>query len=145
MKTIPFLYQMAVTPPRNPDAWSMHDERARVIHQMLKFAGSKLQPLELLRLRGEIVKSTRTASLLNPTNTELHARLAERAPRSACIRTRSMKRQKPCDSTGSRPIATGSCPSDPEQSRSPDPDMERKRRQDADPEDAMKAQAVENL
>ena len=22
MKTIPFLYQMAVTPPRNPDSWT---------------------------------------------------------------------------------------------------------------------------
>ena len=52
MKTIPFLYQMAVTPPRNPDSWSMHDERARVIHQMLKFAGSKLQPLELIAITG---------------------------------------------------------------------------------------------
>ena len=48
-----------------------------MIHQMLKVAGSKLQPLELMRLRGELVKSTRTASLLYPTNIELHARLAE--------------------------------------------------------------------
>ena len=77
MKTIPFLYQMAVTPPRNPGSWTMHDERARVIHQMLTIAGSKLQPLELLRLRSEVIKSTRTASLLYPTNIELHARLAE--------------------------------------------------------------------
>ena len=38
--------------------------------------GSKLKPLEAIRLRGELVKSTRTASLLNPTNAELHARLA---------------------------------------------------------------------
>jgi hypothetical protein len=77
MKTIPFLYQMAVTPPRNPGSWTMHDERARVIHQMIRIAGAKLQPLELMRLRGESIKSTRTASLLYPTNIELHARLAE--------------------------------------------------------------------
>ncbi len=77
MKTIPFLYQMVVTPPRNPDSWTMHDERARVIHQMLKVAGSKLQPLELMKLRGELIKSTRIASLLYPTKIELHARLAE--------------------------------------------------------------------
>jgi hypothetical protein len=77
MKTIPLLYQWAVTPPRNPDSWSMHNERARAIHQMLNVAGSKLQPLELMRLRGELVKSTRTASLLYPTNIGLHARLAE--------------------------------------------------------------------
>jgi hypothetical protein len=77
MKTIPYLYQMAVTPPRNPDSWGIHNERARAIHQMLNVAGSKLQPLELMRLRGELIKSTRTASLLYPTNVELHARLAE--------------------------------------------------------------------
>ena len=50
---------------------------SRVIHQMLKIAGSKLQPLELMKLRGEMIKSTRLASLLYPTKIELHARLAE--------------------------------------------------------------------
>ena len=48
----------------------------RSIHQMLSLIGSKLEPLEAIRLRGEMVKSTRTATLLNPTSAELHARLA---------------------------------------------------------------------
>jgi len=74
--TIPYLYQMAATPPRSPSAWSLHSERARVIHELLKAVGSKLDPLELLRTRGEIVKSTRMATRLHPTNAELHARLA---------------------------------------------------------------------
>jgi O-antigen ligase len=75
-KTIPYLYQMAATPPRNPSAWSTHSERAAAIHQMVNLIGSKLEPIEMIRLRGEIVKSTRTATRLNPTSAELHARLA---------------------------------------------------------------------
>jgi hypothetical protein len=39
--------------------------------------GSELTPREAIRLRGEMVKSTRTATRLNPTSTELHARLAD--------------------------------------------------------------------
>jgi hypothetical protein len=39
--------------------------------------GSELKPHEAMRLRGEMVKSTRTAARLNPTSTELHARLAD--------------------------------------------------------------------
>jgi hypothetical protein len=74
--TIPYLYQMAATPPRSPYAWAIHSERARLIHELLKAIGSKLDPLELLRCRGEIVKSTRIAARLHPTNAELHARLA---------------------------------------------------------------------
>jgi O-antigen ligase len=75
--TIPFLYEMAATPPRNPNVWSVHGERARVIRQLLGAIGSSLEPLEAIRFRGEIVKSTRRAVLLNPTNIELHARLAD--------------------------------------------------------------------
>jgi O-antigen ligase len=76
-KTVPYLYQMAATPPRNPNSWSVHSERSRVIHQLLNAVGPKLSPLDLLRYRGEIVKSTRAATRLHPTNTELHARLAD--------------------------------------------------------------------
>jgi hypothetical protein len=76
-KTIPYLYQMAAAPPRNPNAWGIHSERAAAIHQLLKLIGPKLEPLEVIRLRGEVVKSTRTASRLNPTSAELHARLAQ--------------------------------------------------------------------
>jgi hypothetical protein len=76
-KTIPYLYELAAQPPHNPDAWAVHSERARVIHQMLGLIGSKLKPVEAIRLRAEMVKSTRTATRLNPTSTELHARLAD--------------------------------------------------------------------
>ncbi len=76
-KTIPILYERAAQPPRNPIAWGVHSERALVIRQMLGMIGSKLKPSEAIRLRGEMVKSTRTAALLNPTSTELHARLAD--------------------------------------------------------------------
>ena len=76
-KTIPILYEGAAQPPRNPIAWGVHSERALVIRQMLGMIGSDLKPHEAIRLRGEMVKSTRTATRLNPTNTELHARLAD--------------------------------------------------------------------
>ena len=76
-KTIPLLYERATQPPRNPNAWGVHSERARVIHQMLGIIGSQLKPLEAIRLRGEMVKSTRAATRLYPTSTELHARLAD--------------------------------------------------------------------
>jgi O-Antigen ligase len=75
-KTIPILYDRAAIPPRNPNDWGLHSERARAIHLILGSIGSKLEPLEAIRLRGELVKSTRTATRLNPTNAELHARLA---------------------------------------------------------------------
>jgi hypothetical protein len=75
-KTIPILYEHAAIPPRNPSDWGMHSERARAIHIILNLIGSKLDPLEAIRLRGELVKSTRTATRLNPTSAELHARLA---------------------------------------------------------------------
>jgi O-antigen ligase len=75
-KTVPYLYHVGATPPRNPAAWGIHSERALRLHQILALIGAKLEPLELLKYRGEIVKSTRTATLLNPTNVELHARLA---------------------------------------------------------------------
>jgi O-antigen ligase len=75
--TVPYLYEMAATAPRNPNSAAVHSERARMIHQLLGVIGSSLQPLELLRFRGEMVKSTRRAVFLNPTNIELHARLAD--------------------------------------------------------------------
>ncbi len=75
-KTIPFLYERAAQPPRNPNAWTVHNDRARAIHQILGLIGTKLEPREAIRLRGELVKSTRIATRLNPTSAELHARLA---------------------------------------------------------------------
>jgi hypothetical protein len=75
-KTIPILYERATQLPRNPMDWGMHSERAKAIYRILGFIGSKLQPLEAVRLRGELVKSTRAATRINPTSAALHARLA---------------------------------------------------------------------
>ncbi len=76
-KTIPILYQMAATFPRNRDAWALHSDRARSIQQLLGVIGARLDPVEALRYRAKIVEATRTATLLNPTSAVLHARLAE--------------------------------------------------------------------
>jgi hypothetical protein len=76
-KKIPILYQKAASPPRNPNTWALHAERAHVIRELLSSVGQQLDPLEVLKYRGEVVKSTRTATLLHPTSAELHARLAE--------------------------------------------------------------------
>jgi len=76
-RKIPILYQMAASAPRNPGSWSLHADRARVIFQLLSMVGPRLDPVEALRYRGEIVEAARKATLLHPTNGELHARLAE--------------------------------------------------------------------
>jgi hypothetical protein len=76
-RKIPILYQKATSPPRNPNSWAVHAERARVILQLLGSLGQRLDPVEALKYRGEVVKSMRTAALLHPTNAELHARLAQ--------------------------------------------------------------------
>ena len=65
------------TASANPVAWSVHSGAPLVIRQMLGMIGSELKPRDAVRLRGEMVKSTRTATRLNPTSTELHARLAD--------------------------------------------------------------------
>jgi O-antigen ligase len=71
------LYHEAVRPPRNPNAWSLHILRADKIREMLQRIGSQLTPLEVISLGGEIVKETRTACRLYPSNALLHARLAQ--------------------------------------------------------------------
>jgi O-antigen ligase len=76
-RKIPILYQKAASAPRNPRSWALHADRARVILHLLGVLGSRLDPLETLKLRGEIVEATRHASVLHPTNVDLHARLAE--------------------------------------------------------------------
>ena len=68
---------MAATPPRNPNAWSLHSERAFVTRDLLKKVGQTLSPREIIPLQASIVEATRTASRLYPTNATLHARLAE--------------------------------------------------------------------
>jgi O-antigen ligase len=72
-----YLYRMAAYPPRSPDAWAIHGERARVVERMVELVGTRLKPLEVIKYRGEIVAATRKASLLYPNNAELRARLAQ--------------------------------------------------------------------
>ena len=74
---VPICYDMATAPPRNPRSWSLHNERAVRIHDLLRELGSRLDAIQLTKYRGKIVEATRTASRLYPTNSELHARLAQ--------------------------------------------------------------------
>ena len=76
-KKIPALLLKAASPPRNPDAWTLHSERALVTRDLLKKLGHTLSPREIIPLQASIVEATRTASRLYPTNATLHARLAE--------------------------------------------------------------------
>jgi len=77
LRRVSFLLDMAVTPPRNPYAWAVHNERAVILAQVLNAIGPQLSPIEAIRYQGKIVAATRRASRLNPTNAQLHARLAE--------------------------------------------------------------------
>jgi O-Antigen ligase len=76
-KKIPTLLENAVTLPRNPNAWSLHILRADRIRAILQRVAPQSPPLEITRLGAEIVKETRIAALLYPSNASLHARLAE--------------------------------------------------------------------
>jgi hypothetical protein len=76
-KTIPDLLESAVSAPRNPAAWGLHFRRAEVIRQLIGRVGSELKPTEEIGYKGDIVKETRIATQLYPSNPMLHARLAE--------------------------------------------------------------------
>jgi hypothetical protein len=76
-KMIPKLLGEAVDLPRNPNAWTLHLHRAEKIRRLLKRVGAEIQPVDAVLLGGEIVKETRKATLLYPSNAALHARLAE--------------------------------------------------------------------
>jgi hypothetical protein len=76
-RRIPTLLLEAVSPPRSPQRWDLHSERANVTMEILKIVGPRLDPAEAMRYQAKIVEATRTAARLNPTNAELHARLAE--------------------------------------------------------------------
>jgi O-antigen ligase len=76
-KTIPTLLLKAASPPRNPNVWALHSERAMVTHDLLNKVGPSLSPRETIPIQAGIVEATRTASRLYPTNADLHARLAE--------------------------------------------------------------------
>lgn len=75
-KTIPISLLKAVTPPRNPNVWGLHAERAAVMTNVLKIVGPSLKEIERIQYLGNIVEATRNASRLYPTNPALHANLA---------------------------------------------------------------------
>jgi O-antigen ligase len=74
---IPILLEEAAKPPRNPNSWSLHHERALAINRLIGQLGSRLTPREMIRYRGALVEALRRACLLHPTYAELHAELAE--------------------------------------------------------------------
>jgi hypothetical protein len=76
-KKIPQDLLEAVTPPRNPNAWSIHRHRAEAIRTLLQKLGNQLEPIELVRFGAEAVKEFRIATHLYPSNAVLHAQLAE--------------------------------------------------------------------
>ncbi len=76
-KTIPVLLLKAASGDRNPDAWTLHSERAKITVELLKQVGQSLSPREIIPLQAGIVEATRTASRIYPTNASLHARLAD--------------------------------------------------------------------
>ncbi len=76
-RTIPTLLLKAASPPRNPNAWSLHSECALVTRDLLKQVGGALAPNQIIPVQASIVEATRTASRLYPTNANLHVRLAE--------------------------------------------------------------------
>jgi hypothetical protein len=76
-RTIPALILKAVSPPRSPDSWTLHSERAEITRALLGRVGGQLSPRETIQLQAGIVEATRTASRLYPTNPNLRRRLAE--------------------------------------------------------------------
>lgn len=67
----------AVTAPRNPNAWSLQRDCAVTDRELLTLLKGNLTPAQEIRLRGDAVLASRTATHLYPTNPNLHALLAE--------------------------------------------------------------------
>ena len=74
---VPILMEKGVEAPRAANQWARHRECAVMTLMILKRIGDKLPPMELNRYRANVVKASRAATLLYPTNASLHARLAE--------------------------------------------------------------------
>ena len=69
--------RMAIYPPRSPESWTRHRERAMTASLLVKDLGGKVTPRELTVIRGHVVEASRTAVRLYPTNPSLRAWLAE--------------------------------------------------------------------
>ena len=52
-KTIPILLLKAASGDRNPDAWTLHSERAKITRDLLKQVGQSLSPREIIPLAGQ--------------------------------------------------------------------------------------------
>jgi hypothetical protein len=76
-KRVPILLKEAASPPKNPDAWTLHRDRALISRRLLDELGEGLEPAQTLVLQANIVEGLRTATRLNPTAAILHAQLAE--------------------------------------------------------------------
>jgi hypothetical protein len=76
-KRVPILLFEATRPPRNPDAWTLHRDRALFSRGLLEELGEGVEPKQTLILKGNVVEGLRTASRLNPTAAILHAQVAE--------------------------------------------------------------------
>jgi hypothetical protein len=84
-KRVPILLKEAAAPPRNPDAWTLHRDRALISRSLLDQLGDGLEPAQSLILKANIVEGLRTATRLNPTAAILHAQLAESSARIGMI------------------------------------------------------------
>jgi hypothetical protein len=76
-KRVPILLKEASSPPKNPDSWTLHRDRALLSRALLDQLGEGLEPAQTLVLQANIVEGLRTATRLNPTSAILHGQLAE--------------------------------------------------------------------
>ncbi|MDR3633791.1 MAG: O-antigen ligase family protein [Isosphaeraceae bacterium] len=67
----------AVSPPRNPNSWSLQRDCAAADRELLALLKGALRPVQEIRIRGDAVQAARKATLLYPTNANLRALLAE--------------------------------------------------------------------
>ncbi len=77
LRKIPIEMFKGVELPRPDDDWARHAQCEEMMTVLLHDLGTTLDPKTLTTYRGNIVKATRKASLLYPTNASLCARLAE--------------------------------------------------------------------
>ena len=76
-RKIPVEMAEAAYAKRTPSNWTVHRERARMSTLLLKRLGDRISPKDRLKLMGDAVNASRTASRLYPTNAMLRAWLAE--------------------------------------------------------------------
>ena len=112
--------------------------RAEIL-RLLSIFGAKLDPLDSLRYRGQVVEATRTAVRLNPTSAELHARLAEASAAISMYQDAADEAELGCVSPGTCLIPTQSSLQPSEiASRPNSPVGRRGARQDADQQGTLR-------